>query len=62
MYAGDADGNGQVQTSDKNDYWWLQTGTAGYKSGDFDLNGQVQTSDKNDYWWNNTGVGSAVPE
>jgi len=62
MYAGDADGNGQVQTSDKNDYWWPQSGTAGYKSGDFDLNGQVQTSDKNDYWWNNSGVGSAVPE
>ncbi len=61
MYSGDADGNGQIQTSDKNDHWWNQVGTAGYKSGDFSLNGQVQTSDKNDYWWNNVGIGSMVP-
>ncbi len=61
MIAGDADGNGQVQTSDKNDYWWVDTGTAGYKSSDFDLNGQVQTSDKNDYWWSNSGLGTQVP-
>jgi hypothetical protein len=61
MIAGDADANGQVQTTDKNDYWWIQTGTAGYKSGDFNMNGQVQTSDKNDYWWLNSGLGSQVP-
>ena len=60
MYAGDADGNGQIQTNDKNDYWWLQVGTSGYKSGDFSLEGQVQISDKN-YWWSNIGIGTQVP-
>ena len=61
MYTGDANSNGQIQTNDKNDYWWLQVGTSGYKSGDFNLNGQVQTSDKNDYWWLNVGIGTQAP-
>lgn len=61
MYAGDANANGQVQTSDKNDYWRTQVGTAGYKSADFNLNGQVQNTDKNDYWQNNVGLGTQVP-
>jgi len=61
MYAGDANSNGQIQTSDKNDYWWPQVGQSGYKSGDFNLNGEVQTSDKNDYWWLNVGIGTQVP-
>ncbi len=61
MYTGDASANGQVQTSDKNDYWKSQVGTNGYKSADFNLNGEVQTSDKNDYWKNNVGRGTQVP-
>ena len=61
MYAGDANANGQVQNSDKNDYWKTQVGTAGYKSADFNMNGQVQNSDKNDLWKNNVGLGSQVP-
>ncbi len=61
MYTGDANGNGQVQNDDKNDYWKLQVGTAGYKGADFNLNGQVQNDDKNDYWKNNVGRGTQVP-
>ena len=60
IFAGDASGNGQVQNSDKNDYWKIQVGTAGYKSADFNLNGQVQNSDKNDYWKQNVGLGTQV--
>jgi len=61
MYGGDGDGNGQIQTQDKNNVWNIQSGQAGYHAGDFDLNGQVQTQDKNNIWNPNSGVGSSVP-
>ena len=61
MYAGDANNNGQIQTSDKNDYWNVQVGQAGYIESDFNLNGQVQTSDVNDKWQYNVGASSKVP-
>ncbi len=61
MYGGDGDGNGQVQTQDKNEVWNLQSGQSGYRAGDFDLNGQVQTQDKNEIWNPNSGVASQVP-
>ncbi|MBN1480068.1 hypothetical protein JXA70_07345 [candidate division KSB1 bacterium] len=61
LYAGDADGNGQVQNSDKNDFWRNQTGLAGYHSADFSVNGQVQNDDKNDFWKLNVGKGTHVP-
>ncbi|MBC8527086.1 MAG: T9SS type A sorting domain-containing protein [Candidatus Cloacimonetes bacterium] len=62
LYTGDASGNNQIQNDDKNDYWKVQVGQAGYLSADFNLNGQVQNNDKNDYWKNNVGHGSQVPE
>ena len=61
LYTGDADGNGQVQTQDKNDVWWPNVGTQGYKACDLNLDCQVQTSDKNDCWWPNVGIGTQVP-
>lgn len=59
LYAGDADGNGQIQNSDKNSYWWPSVGKAGYEAADFNLNGQVQNDDKNLFWWVNIGRGVA---
>lgn len=61
MFGGDGDGNGQVQTQDKNEVWNQQSGQSGYSAGDFDLNGQVQTQDKNEIWNPNSGVASQVP-
>lgn len=61
MYAGDANGNGQVQNDDKNDYWKNVVGSSGYVSADFNLNGQVQNDDKNDFWKPNVGRGTQVP-
>ncbi len=58
MWAGDADGNGQIQNSDKNSYWQVQVGLSGYQSADFNLNGQVQNNDKNSYWSVNVGLGT----
>ncbi len=61
LYAGDADGNGQIANSDTIIRWWPEIGTAGYRMGDFNLNGQVQNSDKFLYWWPNIGIGKQVP-
>ncbi|HDQ46354.1 MAG TPA: hypothetical protein ENN17_12795 [bacterium] len=61
LFAGDANGDGQIKVDDKNDYWWIEVGRAGYWSGDFNLDGQVKVDDKNDYWWKNVGRGSQVP-
>ena len=61
MPTGDANGNGQVQNDDKNDYWKIEVGTAGYKGSDFNLNGQVQNDDVNDYWKHTVGKGTQVP-
>lgn len=61
MYAGDASSNGQIQTTDKNAYWNLETGKAGYLSSDFNMNVQAQTTDINNYWKLNVGKGSQVP-
>ncbi len=61
LYAGDANGNGQIQNTDKNDYWKSEVGQSGYKASDFNMNGQVQNDDKNDFWKNNVGKGTQVP-
>ncbi len=61
MIAGDGDGNGQVQTTDKNTVWNVQTGAFGYKAADFDMNGFVQTTDKSRFYEGNVGSGTGVP-
>ena len=61
MYAGDANGDGRIRSSDKNDYWRPQLLTSGYKSGDFNLDGKVRSSDKNDYWRPNVLMSTQVP-
>lgn len=62
MYAGDADGNGKIETTDKNGYWSIQAGEHGYKSADFDMNSQVNNQDKNDIWVENENLVSSVPD
>lgn len=61
MYAGDADGNGDVNMTDFIDIWWAQFGSLGYYNGDFDLNGDVNMTDFIDYWWANFGQLTKVP-
>jgi hypothetical protein len=61
MFSGDADRDGQVASTDLNNYWRPQTGLGGYQSADFNLNGQVQPDDQNNYWRINTGKSSKVP-
>lgn len=61
MFASDGDGNGFIQTTDKNSIWTTQVGQVGYKAADFDLNGFVQTTDKSAYYENNVGKATQVP-
>lgn len=61
LIAGDADADGAVAPSDRNDHWRMQAGSNGYLSSDFDLNSQVTPSDLNQYWRVNAGKGTAVP-
>ncbi|MEZ4686990.1 MAG: hypothetical protein R3B47_13250 [Bacteroidia bacterium] len=62
MYAGDADGNGQIQNTDNVLQWMPQAGTSGYQSGDYNLDGQVQNSDLLLLWRPNTGREALCPD
>ncbi|MBK7632739.1 MAG: hypothetical protein IPJ23_19045 [Ignavibacteriales bacterium] len=61
MIAADANGNGQVQNNDRENYWVPQNGQSGYKAADYNLNGQVQNNDNEFYWVPNNGKGTQVP-
>jgi hypothetical protein len=63
MRSGDGDGNGDVQTADRNNVWKAtgQTGKVGYLPSDFNLDRQTNNKDKNDKWVPNIGTGSQVP-
>jgi 3',5'-cyclic AMP phosphodiesterase CpdA len=62
MISGDADADGTVTTTDKNDNWMLQAGSAGYLESDFDLNGNSDNADKNEKWHPNLDRASQVPQ
>jgi hypothetical protein len=62
MFAADADGNGEIESIDKDSYWAIQAGEKGYKSADFNMSTQVDNRDKNEMWLMNKGTGSQVPD
>ncbi|MFK7968842.1 MAG: HYR domain-containing protein [Bacteroidia bacterium] len=62
LYAGDADGNGQVQNTDDALEWKPKVGLGGYFPADYNLDGQVQNTDRVHIWTRNVGRGSAVPK
>jgi hypothetical protein len=61
LFAGDADGNGQVQNTDDVLEWAPSAGTAGYRKADYNMDGQVQNTDRVLIWTRNVGRGTAVP-
>jgi hypothetical protein len=61
MIAGDGNGNGSINATDRNSVWRLQNGNVGYLSGDFNLNGSVSAVDRNNFWRANNGKVSQVP-
>ena len=56
LFAGDCNGDGQVQNTDKNEVTPLR-GLSGYSNADIDLNGEVQNSDINNALNPNLGKG-----
>ncbi|MFK7972216.1 MAG: HYR domain-containing protein [Bacteroidia bacterium] len=62
LFAGDADGNGQVQNTDDVMQWSPNAGSSGYKAADYNLDGQVQNTDRVLIWTRNVGRGSSVPK
>ncbi len=61
LAAGDADQDGGVFPSDRNEQWQRQNGTSGYRSADFNLDGMVDYQDLQLFWQGNAGLMSAVP-
>lgn len=61
MYAGDGDGNGNINEIDRNDIWSIQNGNMGYLNGDFNLDSGVTVKDTNDYWNMNQGKIAQLP-
>ena len=61
MFAGDADGSGDIGLIDKDGYWAIQAGEKGYKSADFNMNSEVTNQDKNNTWLLNNGENSQIP-
>jgi len=61
MPGGDANGDGEVNESDKT-LWGNQAGTTGYKSADLNMDGQANNPDKNDLIVPNNNLQSQVPD
>ncbi len=62
MYAGDADGNGEVHQDDIDIRWTSEAGSSGYYGGDMNLDSQVNNQDKNDVWLPNNTISDQVPD
>ena len=52
----------QVDNNDKNNIWYLQQATTGYRFADFNLNTVVELTDKTEIWQGNSGRSSQVPQ
>jgi hypothetical protein len=61
MIAGDGNGDGNINDTDRQNYWAANAGTRGYVSSDFSLDSQINNKDKNDFWYPNRGTTTQVP-
>ncbi len=61
MIGGDSDGNGDVDTNDKDVNWTNDAGIAGYHGSDLNMDTQVNNQDKDDIWLPNDGEGTQIP-
>ncbi|RLD57998.1 MAG: hypothetical protein DRJ05_08780 [Bacteroidetes bacterium] len=61
MVAGDANGSGELNTSDHN-LWKTNAGKKGYLSSDYDMDAQANNPDKNDYYIPNINYESQIPD
>ncbi len=61
MAAGDANGDGDIDTQDKL-IWETEAGTLGYKPSDFNMNEQVDNLDKDNSFIENMYLSSFIPK
>jgi hypothetical protein len=61
MYAGNGNGNMQIEASDLNDIWYPENGLLGYYGGDFNLDASVDSYDRNTFLAPNFLLMSQVP-
>ena len=61
MTAGDANSDGSINNTDKQNYWNVNAGKKGYLVSDFSLDSQIDNQDKNDIWVPNFGKQCQVP-
>ena len=62
MIGGDSDGNGTVDSNDKDVNWSNKAGSAGYFGSDLNMDSQVNNPDKNDLWEPNLTQETQIPE
>ena len=62
MFAGNSDGDSNVDDNDKDINWINEVGLSGYLSSDSNRDSQSNNKDKNDSWFPNWGKGSYVPQ
>jgi hypothetical protein len=60
LFAGDANGDGEIQVVDDLFEWRYQAGQGGYLNADYNLDGQVQNSDRLYLWRPNVGRGAFI--
>lgn len=61
MMGGDGDGNGIVNSYDKDPVWESEAGDQGYLKSDYNFDTQSNNLDKDNVWVPNLGNGSQVP-
>jgi hypothetical protein len=62
MFAGNGNGDGTVNATDRNGVWRVQNGSINvYYTGDFNLDTYVNATDRNGFWRVNNGTLSQVP-
>ena len=62
MYAGDADGNGEVHLDDIDLRWSIEAGNNGYFGGDMNLDSEIDNQDKNNVWLPNNNISDQIPD
>lgn len=62
IYAGDYNGDGNIDLADELTVWETEAGYSGYSDGDGSLDGEVENKDKDEYWFPNVGKSSQVPD
>ena len=61
MFAGDVDGDGEIDNADDAQTWQTEAGQGAYLESDVNLDGQSDNVDKNDFWFPNLGEVIQLP-